>query len=474
MMEAASTYRAVHAVSPGRLELTEKTFRAPGPGKVRIRVEACGVCHSDSGTVEGLFPIDWPRVPGHEVVGRIDALGSGVQGWVVGQRVGVGFLGGSCGYCEYCRNGDLVNCRNQEYTGIHHDGGYAEVMIAKASGLVSIPDDLSSVDAAPLLCAGLTTFSALRNAPAKAGDLVAVLGIGGLGHLGVQYARHMGFEVAAIARGADKVELAQKLGAHHYIDNAATNPAEALQALGGAKVVLITASGGKTVAETFKGLRPGGVSIVLGVGPEPIEVSSMDLIFGSRKLEGALTGDPATGEATLRFSALSGVSAMIETVPLERAVFPALDHSARLIVVSTPGALENITGKDGKVQDNWLAREIDRFLGEARADQTERPVDVVFGPGAIEGRYPGRLSEKPRWDWIDLRGFNTWRDRIFTEALDDGLAKLVAGLYEVPDRFLPLLRREERRRRHRAIIGFGIAALSVAALTTAIAIWGLI
>jgi propanol-preferring alcohol dehydrogenase len=319
MMEAASTYRAVHAVSLGRLELTEKTMQAPGPGRVRIRVEACGVCHSDSGTVEGLFPIDWPRVPGHEVVGRIDALGSGVQGWVVGQRVGVGFLGASCGYCEFCRSGDLVNCRNQEYAGIHHDGGYAEVMIAKASGLVSIPDDLSSVGAAPLLCAGLTTFSALRNAPAKAGDLVAVLGIGGLGHLGVQYARHMGFEVAAIARGADKAELARKLGAHHYIDNAATNPAEALQALGGAKVVLITASGGKTVSETFKGLRPGGVSIVLGVGPEPIEVSSMDLIFGSRKLEGALTGDPATGEETLRFSALSGVSAMIETVPLEEA-----------------------------------------------------------------------------------------------------------------------------------------------------------
>ena len=246
-------------------------------------------------------------------------LGSGVQGWVVGQRVGVGFLGGYCGYCEFCRNGDLVNCRNQEYTGIHHDGGYAEVIIAKASGLVSIPDSLSSVDAAPLLCAGLTTFSALRNAPAKAGDLVAVVGIGGLGHLAVQYARHMGFEVAAIARGADKLGLAQKLGAHHYIDNAATNPAEALQALGGAKVVLITASGGKTVAETFKGLRPGGVSIVLGVGPEPIEVSGMDLIFGSRKLEGALTGNPATGDETLRFSVLSGVSAMIETVPLEGA-----------------------------------------------------------------------------------------------------------------------------------------------------------
>jgi propanol-preferring alcohol dehydrogenase len=319
MMEAASTYRAVQAVSPGRLELTKKTLQPPGPGKVRIRVEACGVCHSDSGTVEALFPIEWPRVPGHEVVGRIDVLGPGVQGWEIGQRVGVGFLGGFCGYCELCRNGDLVNCLNQEFTGIHHDGGYAEMMIARASGLVSIPDDLSSVDAAPLLCAGLTTFSALRNAPAKAGNLVAVVGIGGLGHLAVQYARHMGFEVAAIARGADKLGLAQKLGAHHYIDNAATNPAEALQALGGAKVVLITASGGKTVAETFKGLRPGGVSILLGVGPEPIEVSGMDLIFGSRKLEGALTGNPATGDETLRFSVLSGVSAMIETVPLEGA-----------------------------------------------------------------------------------------------------------------------------------------------------------
>src|SRR6266403_459008 len=229
-MEVGSTYRAVQAVSPGRLELTEKTLHAPGPGKVRIRVEACGVCHSDSGTVEALFPIEWPRVPGHEVVGRIDAMGAGVSGWKVGQRVGVGFLGGSCGYCEFCRAGDLVNCRNQEFTGIHHDGGYAEVLIARASGLMSIPEELSSADAAPLLCAGLTTFSALRDSPAKPGDLVAVLGIGGLGHLGVQYARHMGFEVVAIARGADKAELAKKLGAHHYIDSASTNPAKELLA----------------------------------------------------------------------------------------------------------------------------------------------------------------------------------------------------------------------------------------------------
>ena len=318
-MATNSTYRAVHAVSPGRLELTVKPLRSPGPGQVRIRVEACGVCHSDTATVEGAFPIEWPRVPGHEVVGRIDELGAGVQGWVVGQRVGVGFLGGPCGYCDFCRGGDLVNCRNQEQTGIQHDGGYAEVMIAKASGLVSVPDDLSSADAAPLLCAGLTTFSALRNSPAKAGDLVAILGIGGLGHLAVQYARHMGFEVVAIARGANKAELAKKLGAHHYIDSAANDPAQALQALGGAKVILVTAAGGKTTAATFKGLRPGGTSIVVGIGPEPIEILDLDLALSSRKLDGALTGDPATGDTTLRFSALSGVAAMIEKVPLEQA-----------------------------------------------------------------------------------------------------------------------------------------------------------
>ena len=340
------TYKAIELSGPGKFSEVKKPLLDPGPNQVRIRVEACGVCHSDAATVEGLFPIVWPRVPGHEVVGRIDALGPGVQGWALGQRVGVGFLGGFCGYCEFCRNGDLVNCRNQEYTGIHHDGGYAEVMIAKASGLVSIPDDLSSADAAPLLCAGITTFSALRNAPAKAGDLVAVLGIGGLGHLAVQYARHMGFEVAAIARGANTAALAKKLGAHHYIDSDATDPAAALQALGGATVILITASGGRTVATTFKGLRPGGVSIALGVGEEPIEVTSMDLIFATRKLEGALTGTPAIGDVTLRFSALSGVSAMIETVPLDQAAAAYAKMMAgkarfRMVLVMKNGARES-------------------------------------------------------------------------------------------------------------------------------------
>ncbi len=318
-MESASTYQAVQAIAPGQLELVRKPLRDPGPGEVRIRVEACGVCHSDAATIEGVFPVEWPRVPGHEAVGQINALGANVQGWAEGQRVGVGFLGGSCGCCAFCREGDLVNCRNQEFTGIDRDGGYAESLIARASGLMSIPADLSSADAAPLLCAGLTTFSALRKSSAKPGDLVAVLGIGGLGHLGVQYARHMGLEVVAIARGAEKAELAKQLGAHHYIDSAAGNPAEALQALGGAQVILVTASGGKAVAETFKGLRPGGVSVIVGVSPDLIEVSGMDLIFGGRKLEGALTGDPQTGDETLRFSALRGISAMIETAPLEKA-----------------------------------------------------------------------------------------------------------------------------------------------------------
>jgi alcohol dehydrogenase, propanol-preferring len=313
------TYRAVQAVGPGKLELTRKPLVDPQPGHVRIRVEACGVCHSDAGTVEGVFPIAWPRVPGHEAVGVIDVLGAGVEGWTVGQRVGVGFMGGSCGHCEQCRGGDLVNCRNQGFTGIHQDGGYAEMLIAKASGLVSIPEELSAVEAAPLLCAGLTTFSALRNSNAKAGDLVGVLGIGGLGHLGIQYARHMGFEVAAIGRGADKADIAKNLGAHHYIDSSTVDPAQSLRDLGGATLVIATASGGKAVAEIVKGLRPRGTVMTLGASSDPIEASTSDLLFASRSIEGALTGNPATGDATLKFSVLTGVAAIIETMPLEKA-----------------------------------------------------------------------------------------------------------------------------------------------------------
>src|SRR5271156_3383124 len=316
---AMSTYRAVQAVSPGKLELTEKPLLDPPAGHVRIRVEACGVCHSDPATVDGVLPIEWPRVPGHEAVGRIDIVGEGVKGWTVGQRVGVGFLGGSCGHCEYCRDGDIVNCVNQAFTGVQQDGGYAEVMIAKASGLMAVPDDLSSVDAAPLLCAGITTFSALRNSPARAGDLVAVLGVGGLGHLGVQYARHMGFEVVAIDRGADSAELSKKLGAHHYIDGSATDIAKALVALGGASVVVATASGGKAVAAALSGLRRGGVVISLGATHEPIELSAFELLFKGLGVEGALTGTPAAGDATLKFSAMSEVAAMVETLPLEQA-----------------------------------------------------------------------------------------------------------------------------------------------------------
>ena len=315
----AEIYRAVQVSEQGKFDLVERQVTQPAPGQVRIRVDACGVCHSDSGTVEAQLPVEFPRVPGHEVVGHIDAIGSYVQGWEIGQRVGVGFLGGACGYCDFCRGGDLVNCRNQGYTGVQTDGGYAEVMLAKASALVSVPNELSAAEAAPLLCAGVTTFSALRNSPAKAGDLVAVLGVGGLGHLAIQYARNMGFEVAAIARGSDKQQLATKLGAHHYIDSKAADPAAALQALGGAKVILITASGGKTFAETFDGLRRRGVSIVVGVGPEPLEASSFGLVFETRSIQGALTGDPLTGDQTLRFSAMTGVAPMVETLSLDQA-----------------------------------------------------------------------------------------------------------------------------------------------------------
>ena len=313
------TYQAVQAIGPGKLELTRKPLVEPGPEQVRIRVEACGVCHSDSATVEGAFPIAWPRVPGHEAVGTIDAVGVGVEGWPVGRRVGVGFLGGSCGRCSFCRGGDLVNCTNQEFTGIQHDGGYAEMMLARASGLVSVPDEMASVAAAPLLCAGLTTFSALRNSPARASDLVAIVGIGGLGHLGVQYARRMGFEVVAIGRGTDSRSLALQLGAHHYVDGAAVDIGAAMQALGGAALVVVTASGGRTASQALKGLRPRGRVIVLGASPEPVEASTADLLFGGRSIEGALTGDPATGDVTLRFSALTGVAAMVETMPLEKA-----------------------------------------------------------------------------------------------------------------------------------------------------------
>jgi len=317
---ATVTYRAVQVTKPGNLEVVEREVTTPGPGQVRIRVEACGVCHSDVLTVEGADPnVRYPRVPGHEVVGKIDALGEGVSLWKVGQRVGVGFLAGYCGHCTPCREGDFVNCQNQPVSGVASDGGYAEVMIADAHALAAVPDALASAEAAPLLCAGLTTYNAIRNAPARTGDLVAIQGIGGLGHLGVQFANRMGFRVAALGTGADKEELARTLGAHHYIDTQREDPAAALQALGGAKVILATAPSGKAMSRLIGGLRARGRMVVVGVGTDLIEVNPAELVFGSRSLEGALTGSPIDAEETLAFSLLAGVRPRIETMPLEAA-----------------------------------------------------------------------------------------------------------------------------------------------------------
>jgi alcohol dehydrogenase, propanol-preferring len=317
---ATATYRAVQVTKPGLLEVVEREVTAPGPGQVRIRIEACGVCHSDVLTVEGLAPdIRYPRVPGHEVVGKIDALGEGVSLWKVGQRVGVGFLAGYCGRCTPCREGDFVNCQNQPVSGVASDGGYAEVMIADAHALAAVPDDLAPAEAAPLLCAGVTTYNAIRNSTARPGDLVAIQGIGGLGHLGVQFASHMGFRVAALGTGADKKELARTLGAHHYIDAQREDPATALQALGGAKVILATAPSGKAMSRLIGGLRPRGRMIVVGVGTDSIEVSPAQLVFGTRALEGALTGSAIDAEETLAFSMLAGIRPRIEIMPLEGA-----------------------------------------------------------------------------------------------------------------------------------------------------------
>lgn len=336
------TYRAVQAIGGGKLELATLPMREPGAGEVRIRVEACGICHTDVLTVDGGYPgIAYPRVPGHEVVGRIDALGTGVQQWRVGQRVGIGFLGGSCGHCESCRRGDLINCRNQVLSGIHYDGGYAEVMIAKDRGLVSIPDDMSAIEAAPLLCAGVTTFNALRKSPALAGELVVIHGLGGLGHLAVQFARYMGFRTVVVARGADKAELAMKLGAHAYIDSEAENAAKALRKMGGASVVVATVSSTAAMAPLIGGLKPHGQLAVVGAGVEPLKVNVGDLIFGERSIIGINTGSPIEIEDTLGFSQLQNIRAMTEAFPLERVVeaYERMHgNKARFRVVLTMGA----------------------------------------------------------------------------------------------------------------------------------------
>lgn len=334
--------RAVQfAKKGGALELVERDLPEPGRGQVRVKVQACGVCHSDSIARDGLIPATpYPIVPGHEIAGVIDAVGEGVIGWTIGTRVGVGWFGGHCGRCEPCRRGQLIDCRNLRVPGITYDGGYADAMVAPADALALIPDELSAVDAAPLLCAGVTTFNALRESGARPGDVVAILGIGGLGHLGVQFAVKMGFKTVAIARGTDKEPLARQLGAHIYLDSNTQNVAAELNKLGGAKTILATVTSGKAMSAVIPGLAVRGKLVVVGVGADPIQVSSFDLIAASRSVVGHASGASIDSQDTLAFSALSGVKPMIETIPLERAA-EAFDkmmrNEARFRMVLTTG-----------------------------------------------------------------------------------------------------------------------------------------
>jgi D-arabinose 1-dehydrogenase-like Zn-dependent alcohol dehydrogenase len=310
--------RAVQvARAGGPLQFVERDMPEPGRGEVRIRVEACGVCHSDSFTVEGQFPgISFPRIPGHEVAGVIDAIGPGVVGWQTGQRVGVGWFGGHCGHCDPCRRGWLIDCRNLRIPGISYDGGYAEAMIAPADALAALPDELGAAEAAPLLCAGVTTFNALRHSGAMPGDVVAILGIGGLGHLGVQFANRLGFRTVAIARGADKEALCRKLGADEFIDSATEDVAAALNRLGGARAVLATVTSAEAMTSAIDGLAVRGRLVVVGIDPKPIQVSPLQLISATRSIVGHAAGASIDSQDTLAFSTLSGVRSMIETVPL--------------------------------------------------------------------------------------------------------------------------------------------------------------
>jgi len=334
--------RAVQvAQKGGPLELVERETPVPKPGEVRIKVQACGVCHSDSVAVNGLFPsVKFPIVPGHEIAGVIDAVGADVIGWDVGTRVGVGWFGGHCGRCEPCRRGDLVDCRNLRIPGVTYDGGYAEAMVAPADALALIPDDLSVAEAAPLLCAGVTTYNALRESGARPGDLVAILGIGGLGHLGVQFAAKMGFRTVAIARGRDKEPLARQLGAHVYLDSQKQDVAAELTKLGGAKTILATVTSGKAMSAVIPGLSVRGRLVVVGVGFDPIEVSPLDLIAGSLSVTGHASGASIDSQDTLAFSALTGVRPTIETMPLERAseaYDKMMRNEARFRMVLTTG-----------------------------------------------------------------------------------------------------------------------------------------
>src|SRR6266851_5562816 len=307
----AKTYKAVEVSAPGTLRVVERTIPEPGTGQVRIRVEACGICHTDAATVTGTYPgLTLPRVPGHEVVGRIEAIGSGVSRWKVGQRVGVGLIAGEDGVCDPCRRGDTVNCQSPVVSGVSVDGGYAEVMIAESRGISSVPDELTSSDAAPLLCAGITTYNALRNAGLRGGDLVAVQGVGGLGHLGIQFALHMGFRTVAIGRGRDKEKLAKDLGAHVYIDTAAEDAAAVLQRMGGARAILSTATSGNAIGPLVSGLAARGKLIVVGVPQDPIQLNAFPLVFGGRSIYGSLTGTPIENEDTLAFSVLENIRPM--------------------------------------------------------------------------------------------------------------------------------------------------------------------
>jgi len=313
--------RAAEVREPGaKLKVVERDVPKPGPGKVRIKIDACGICHSDSFTVEGHYPgIAYPRVPGHEIAGRVDALGDGVTEWQVGQRVGVGWHGGYCGVCINCRRGDFITCVKGQVPGIAYDGGYADYMVAPHEALAAIPDDLDAVEAAPLLCAGITTYNPLRQSGAQPGDVVAILGIGGLGHLGVQFAAKMGFHTVAIARGPDKANLALSLGAHRYIDSQAEDAAKVLTELGGAKVILATVTTAKAMTPLIEGLGVDGKLLVVGVSPEPIEVTPLQLIGKRRSVAGWPSGRAADSEDTMRFSTLTGVQSMIETYPLDQA-----------------------------------------------------------------------------------------------------------------------------------------------------------
>lgn len=343
---AAATYRAFQCTGAGTLELVERPVETPGSGMVRVAVEACGICHTDVLTMEGGFPgLNYPRVPGHEAVGRVDAVGEGVERWSVGQRVGIGFLAGRCGVCDSCRRGDFVNCQRQPITGIHLDGGYAEMLIASEHGLVSIPDQLRSAEAAPLLCAGVTTFNALRKSLARPGDLVAIQGIGGLGHLAIQFAARMGFRTVAIARGGAKRDLALSLGAHLYLDSAKGDVADALRAEGGASVIVATASNPATFGPLLPGLRPHGQLVVVGAGPQPIEASVADLLFGERSIAGINTGTPVEIEDTLDFSLMQEVHALVEKVPFEQAPqayakMLANEARFRMVIATSPAATE--------------------------------------------------------------------------------------------------------------------------------------